>query len=345
MLRTVQLFARALPPQSRSYCFEALNQQKIHVIINGIRYNEDDWLNSPPKILSAPQRQLYKQEKHPLCHLQKAILDHLKPPKIFDDLNPIVTTAQNFDSLSIAANDKRRRRHQCFYVNQNQMFRSHLAAHYADLFAAGQRDFVVVGDVYRRSCPVDPLHYSVFHQLDRLRVVDGASTSSAADELRTTLDNLITHLFNSKVDRRWVECESTVAVTKTSWHLELPHNGKFIKVLRSGLIEEGLLGQGVIGWNFSIGLERLAMALFGIPDIRLLSLNLPDFLVQFKNKRKVHKMRFEPYVPAKSFSHDVSFWLADATELDDFCMADLYDLVRSVGGINVEQVELYTYDL
>ena len=38
-----------------------------------------------------------------------------------------------------------------------------------------------------------------------------------------------------------------------------------------------------IGWAFGIGLERVAMVLFGIPDIRLFWSEDPRFMEQFKS--------------------------------------------------------------
>ncbi len=40
-----------------------------------------------------------------------------------------------------------------------------------------------------------------------------------------------------------------------------------------------------IGWAFGIGLERLAMKLFGIPDIRLFWSEDEGFLCQFSGKQ------------------------------------------------------------
>ena len=50
------------------------------------------------------------------------------------------------------------------------------------------------------------------------------------------------------------------------------YNGKWLEVLGCGVMEQKLLeSAGVkdkVGWAFGLGLERLAMVLYGIPDIR-----------------------------------------------------------------------------
>lgn len=62
--------------------------------------------------------------------------------------------------------------------------------------------------------------------------------------------------------------------------------GKWLEVLGCGAIEDGVMEkaerQGEIGWAFGLGLERLAMVLFSIPDIRLFWSDDPRFSSQFK---------------------------------------------------------------
>ena len=64
-----------------------------------------------------------------------------------------------------------------------------------------------------------------------------------------------------------------------------------------------------VGWAFGLGLERLAMVLFGVPDIRLFWSEDARFLDQFRDGDVSTRFQsFSKYPP--SFK-DVSFWLPD----------------------------------
>ena len=88
-----------------------------------------------------------------------------------------------------------------------------------------------------------------------------------------------------------------------------------------------------IGWAFGLGLERIAMILYSIPDIRLFWSTDPRFLLQFEEGKL---STFRPYSKYPSCFKDVSFWSAMDKPLhdNDFC-----DLVRDVAGDLVEDVE------
>lgn len=61
-----------------------------------------------------------------------------------------------------------------------------------------------------------------------------------------------------------------------------------------------------IGWASGLGIERLAMLLFEIPDIRLFWSKDPRFLSQFE-KGKIQK--FQPFSKYPQVWKGVSFWV------------------------------------
>lgn len=112
---------------------------------------------------------------------------------------------------------------------------------------------------------------------------------------------------------RWVE--AFFPHTSPSWELEVWWRGDWLEVLGCGVISQPLLVRARvpdrIGWAFGIGLERIAMLLFGIPDIRLFWSTDARFLGQFDEKRPVR--RFREYSKHPPAPRDVSFWLPNST--------------------------------
>ena len=114
-----------------------------------------------------------------------------------------------------------------------------------------------------------------------------------------------------------------------------------MEVLGCGIVEQEILNKSgasdKIGWAFGLGLERLAMRLYQIPDIRAFWSTDPGFLRQFDTTDPKQKIIYKEVSKHPSCTNDVSFWLPDET----FSENDFYDLVRSIGGDLVEQVELF----
>jgi phenylalanyl-tRNA synthetase alpha chain len=97
--------------------------------------------------------------------------------------------------------------------------------------------------------------------------------------------------------------------------------------------ESGIEVSNKIGWAFGLGLERIAMILYSIPDIRLFWSNDPRFVSQFTEGKIT---TFKPYSKYPPCFKDVSFWISEQVPLheNDFC-----DLVRDVAGDLVEDVK------
>lgn len=106
--------------------------------------------------------------------------------------------------------------------------------------------------------------------------------------------------------------------------------------------QEILTNAGVydrIGWAFGLGLERLAMCLYKIPDIRLFWSIDSGFLNQFSNTQTIHdNITYKPISAYPQCNNDISFWLP--TDSGKYNCNDFYDLVRNLGGDIVEQVTL-----
>lgn len=95
-----------------------------------------------------------------------------------------------------------------------------------------------------------------------------------------------------------------------------------------------------IGYAFGLGLERLAMILFEIPDIRLFWSKDSGFLSQFREEDMNKQIKYKAVSQYPQCANDLSFWLPEDLPIELFEVNDLYELVREVGGDIIEQVKL-----
>ena len=346
-------------------------------------YQKDHMTNVTPKILSHLDRHLHLQKQHPLCLIKENItkymyerfrghrgLGHRGLPlfSVHEQISPVVTLEQNFDSLLVPKDHVSRKKSDSYYVDSSHMLRAHTSAHQTDLIKMGLDNFLVVGDVYRRD-EIDATHYPVFHQVEGVRLMDqqmasgmqlfesgdreaskqGVHTLDAARlveaDLKECLLGLAKHLFGDHTQYRWVDCY--FPFTHPSWELEVLHNGDWLEVLGCGVMEQEILfSAGVhdkVGWAFGLGLERLAMVLYGIPDIRLFWSSDTGFLSQFREASPDTRVLYKAHSKFPQCTNDLSFWLPSKETKEEeelFSPNDFYDLVRDVGGDIVEQVRL-----
>ena len=99
-----------------------------------------------------------------------------------------------------------------------------------------------------------------------------------------------------------------------------------------------------VGWAFGLGLDRLAMLLFGVPDIRLFWSRDLRFLQQFSPGTV---SQFKAFSKFPECYKDVAFWLNDTKvsaagggQVSNFHENDLMELLREEGGDLVEDVQL-----
>lgn len=170
-----------------------------------------------------------------------------------------------------------------------------------------------------------------------------SSLELANSELKITLEGLVRHLFG-EIEMRWVD--AYFPFTEPSYELEIFFNGEWLEVLGCGVMQKSILDEASLGshraWAFGLGLERLAMILFDIPDIRLFWTTDLRFSKQFKagmfRAGGVGMQKFSSYSKFPPCYKDVSFWLAkDSTR---FTENTLCELVRDVAGNLIEEVKL-----
>uniref|UniRef100_A0A0B7A5R8 Phenylalanine--tRNA ligase, mitochondrial n=1 Tax=Arion vulgaris TaxID=1028688 RepID=A0A0B7A5R8_9EUPU len=313
-----------------------------------------------------PLNHIYKRIE---SYLHRTYLRRGNPTfAVFDSLSPVVTLEQNFDSLLVPADHVSRSPNDTYYINSDHILRAHTSAHQRDLIRSGLDSFIVVGDVYRRD-QIDFTHYPVFHQMEGVHLfsdfelfsnMPNSASMSLFEQgsrnvykqethtlqtaqlleqgLKTCLEGLIRDLFGQDLQMKWVD--AYFPFTHPSWELEIFYKGEWVEMLGCGIMEQKLINSGgasnKAGWAFGLGLERLAMKLYSIPDIRLFWSTDSGFRIQFENKSCNDEITYKSVSKYPQCVNDISFWIPESFTSNDF-----YDLVRSVGGELVEQVSLF----
>lgn len=309
--------------------------------------------NVPPHIAALVGRGLHTKPDHPIGIIRAKIQEYFASLpddyKIFDAEDPIVTTKQCFDDLRIDPDHPGRSPSDTYYICDETLLRTHTSAHQSMHLRDGYEAFLCAGDVYRRD-EIDSSHYPAFHQLEGVKLFDQEEMDSAshlkgeewvkspecqaiADDLKNVLEGLMDHLFG-ETEKKW--SEDYFPFTEPSLELEIKYQGEWLEVLGCGVIHEEVLSMADRaerrGWAFGLGLERLAMILFEIPDIRLFWTDDERFHSQFKEGQII---KFEPYSKYPPVFKDIAFWLPD-----DFVENDFFEMARGVAGDLVEKIDL-----
>ena len=203
------------------------------------------------------------------------------------------TDYYNFQALNIPYDHPARDMQDTFYIADGILLRTQTSCMQARHMEKKKPPIKMVcpGKVFRSDS--DASHSPVFHQIEGL-VVDKKVTLR---DLKGTLEYIASHLFgeNTKVRFR----PSFFPFTEPSVEVDLTCSkcgGKgcslckgtgWIEVLGAGMVNPQVLENCGIdsskysGYAFGMGLERIAMIKYGIPDIRLFFENDQRFLKQF----------------------------------------------------------------
>ena len=153
-------------------------------------------------------------------------------------------------------------------------------------------------------------------------------------DLKATLEGLIKYVFDDPdLQTRWRD--DYFPFTEPSFELDVFYQDEWLEVLGCGVIHADVLERCGLasrrGWAFGLGLERLAMVLFAIPDIRLFWTDDERFHKQFKAGQV---STFKPYSKYPPVFKDIAFWCPESYVENDF-----NELARSIGGELIERVE------
>jgi phenylalanyl-tRNA synthetase alpha chain len=231
---------------------------------------------------------------HPLTQLQDRATQVFRRLGFALAAGPDIDTEWNcFDALNTPPNHPARNETDTFYLFDGRLLRTHTSTVQIRTMLAAPPPVRVIapGAAYRRD-EMDATHLSQFNQLEGLYIDKQVSVA----DLKGTLEYFVHELLGSQVETRMRP--HFFPFTEPSYELDvrLPgvNAGRWMELLGCGMVDPNVLekvneGRGDraydpeiwSGYAFGMGLDRLAMALFSLPDIRLLIENDQRFLAQF----------------------------------------------------------------
>jgi phenylalanyl-tRNA synthetase alpha chain len=245
--------------------------------------------------ISLPGTRVESGGLHPLTQmLDRAIQIFRKMGFALADGPDIETEWHCFDALNTAPDHPARNEQDTFYLPDGRLLRTHTSTVQIRAMEAAPPPIRVIapGAAYRRD-EVDATHSAQFHQIEGLYVDENVSVA----DLKGTLEFLMRELFGPETAVRFRP--HYFPFTEPSFEIDVKSKAlkggeQWIEVCGSGMVhpavfEEVNLARGDTaydpekwtGFAFGLGMDRLAMILFDVPDIRFFAQNDLRFLKQF----------------------------------------------------------------
>jgi phenylalanyl-tRNA synthetase alpha chain len=231
---------------------------------------------------SLPGFQARKGSVHPVSKTIKEICDFFEKMGFDVESGPEAEIDYyNFEALNVPEDHPAKDMHDTFYLNNAGLLRTHTSP--VQIRTMEKRDaphrIICPGKVYRKDS--DLTHTPMFHQIEGLVVEEGASFS----QLKGLLNDFLEDFFGEKVELRFRP--SYFPFTEPSAEADIRWNKNWLEVLGCGMVHPNVLkGVGVdtkiySGFAFGLGVERMAMLKYDIPDLRAFFENDIRFLNQF----------------------------------------------------------------
>ncbi len=193
----------------------------------------------------------------------------------------IETEYYNFEALNTPADHPARDMQDTLYLEKGYLMRTQTSSVQVRYMEQHQPPLRIVhaGRVMRRDT-VDATHSAVFHQMEILAVGEDLTFS----DLKGTLKEFITRLLGERETRFR---PSYFPFTEPSAEMDVRFGSKWLEIFGCGMVDPNVFQavgydpERYTGFAAGIGIERMAMLLHGIQDIRLFYTSDLRFLSQF----------------------------------------------------------------
>jgi phenylalanyl-tRNA synthetase alpha chain len=199
-----------------------------------------------------------------------------------------------FDALNTAPDHPARNEQDTFYLPDGRLLRTHTSTVQIRTMEKAPPPIRVIapGAAYRRD-EVDATHSAQFHQIEGLYVDEKVSIG----DLKGTLEFFLHELFGADTQVRFRP--HYFPFTEPSFEIDVKSKAlrggeKWLEMCGCGMVHPTVFEQvnsargddaydpkKWSGFAFGLGMDRLAMILFGIPDLRYFAANDLRFLKQF----------------------------------------------------------------
>ena len=232
--------------------------------------------------VTLPGFQSYKGSLHPVSQTIKEISDFFERMGFDIETGPEAEIDYyNFEALNVPEDHPAKDMHDTFYLSNSGLLRTHTSPVQIRTMEKSEPPHRIIcpGKVYRKDS--DLTHTPMFHQIEGLVVEKDASFA----QLKGLLNDFLEDFFGEKVELRFRP--SYFPFTEPSAEADIRWKKNWLEVLGCGMVHPNVLeGVGVdtkeySGFAFGLGVERMAMLKYDIPDLRAFFENDLRFLKQF----------------------------------------------------------------
>ena len=234
---------------------------------------------------------------HPITQLQdRAIQIFRRMGFVLADGPDIETEWHCFDALNTPADHPARNEQDTFYLPDGRLLRTHTSTVQIRTMESQPPPVRIIapGAAYRRD-EVDATHLAQFNQMEGLYVDENVTVA----DLKGTVEFFFRELFGKDAKCRFRP--HFFPFTEPSFEIDIKATAfgggeRWLELAGCGMVDPAVFEsinqkrgddaynpENVTGFAFGFGLDRLAMIMSGVPDIRLFTENDVRFLSQFRS--------------------------------------------------------------